>query len=944
MVCNLLRQLEELPINKADTRTAEDLRNIQKAFSQLLSHLHDNDEQGIRSNVSFDIISQLRNSIISPNWPWEVAVCAADVEEIVISYNFHLLNMNSGTLYTTKLLYWCSLVLDSITIRSYFSTYDVQYQSKASQMIQLVFQSSAAGCVLLLRKVSELLTSTEMTEKLQLLKRTISPDSRTSQIRMNLESARMVGREEEVKLLEGWLLGKEEESPDIMTIAGEAGIGKTAVAEAVYEQVQKHFDCHAWVFVSRNDSTRRIMKDILKGILKSISVMAPNNIDTMGEKTLKKLINSWLIGKKFLLILDDVSSWKIIQQVIGAIPEDRITAKILITQGRNFSIRRTIFELSMYSSRLLHERGKEFSYSVQSVVEDGIRRKIFRLSPIYSSRLLHEHACSLERGKEFFSSVQSVAENIVKLCDGLPLAIVTVGRMLSTKHKVDDWNKVHGVLKKSAIFMPLCYADLSPTLKSCFLYAASFPCHFEISCKKLKRLWIAEGFVQHDNNRTLEESAQLQLEELIHRNMIQVVKRNIDGEVKTCQILPMMRDFALRRSEGVGFSAILKNLKSNLPKKCHRAFLYGASDDGSSTCKLSRKDFSRLYSFLAIGESQHLQLLNLNDFKLLSVLELQGFCHEILPDAVGDLVLLRYLGLRGGKIKKLPLSLKKLSRLQTLDIRDTLVRDLPDDLQGLGDLRHLLLEGSFTDKVVNLRDGIIEAFKDLQTLAGLKMTEAVAKELIHLRGIRKLSVGAVQGSHLAPLFEAVERMEFLRSFNMKGSFEDQSDKISSLPPLYALEKLRIGGPTKNNLLGWVGKLHGLKCLYLWDSKLTKDPLCALQENSNLMVLSLCNSYDGKDIEFGHGGFPKLKKLSILHCKNLENWQEIPDGAMTKLETLNLGYCPSLVELPKGLEKLNSFCSLQISNMSPQFMKDVHELQSISKVSISIRGTAQSNSK
>ncbi|KAH0745145.1 hypothetical protein KY285_006802 [Solanum tuberosum] len=821
-VSNFLRKLKAFPMDKVDTSISEELREVEKVFSLLLPHVQnaewdelincEEEQEERKSNDRVDISSELNT------WLWSVAVCAAEVEQIFI-----------------------------MSIR-------------ASPMIQ----------------ASEGLTSPKMTELLLNLERTVyrqhqqwslgnllsNNGSTTCQIRMNFESAHMicqakevklfggrlyakeeeflainrshqhqhqpvadmVGREEEVKLLEGWLLAKEEECHDIITISGEAGIGKTTVAEAIYEQGQKDFDCHAWVFVSKNDSTRRVMQNILKGILKSISVMAPYNIDTMGEKPLKKLINSWLIGKKFLLILDDIPSWEIVEVVTNVMPRGREKTRILVT------------------SRVSNELNE---------------CKLCKLNSVDSYHLLHKHACTSERGDEFFSSVDSVAKEINS--------------------------------KAASYMLP----------RSLFILRSHV--------KNMKRLWIAEDFVQHEDNRTLEESAQDQLDELIHRNMIQ--------EIILLSSLP--------------------SLKRALPERCHRAFLYGASYDGTSTSKFSRKDFSGLYSFLALELNQHQAPLNLNDFRLLCVLELQGFCHESLPDAIGDLSLLRYLGLRSGKIKKLPVSLKNLKRLQTLDIRDTFIRDLPDDLEGWQKLRHLLLEGSFADKVVNLRDGIIEAFVDLQTLAGLKMTEAIAKGLINLRGIRKLSIGAVQGLHLLPLFKAVERMEFLRSFTMKGSFEDESYKFP-FPQLYSLEKLCIGGPMMNNLLDWVGKLHYVKSLYLWDSKLTKDPLRSLQHLSNLMVLSLCNSYDGKNIEFGHEGFPKLKKLSILHCQNLKSWEEIPHGAMTKLETLNFGYCPSLVELPKGLEKLNYLCSIQVSNMSSQFMQYVHELRSISRLSISIR--------
>ncbi|KAK4707656.1 hypothetical protein R3W88_028581 [Solanum pinnatisectum] len=886
-VSNFLRKLKAFRKYKDDTRISEELHDIETVFSLLLPHVQnaewdelinrEEEQEGRKSNDRIDI-SEMNT------WPWSVAVRAAEVEQIFIMYNFYNL-FNTPTFYM-KFLYSCHFKTDSNNvadkIRNCLSI--LSRSIRASPMIQAMIltldQTSVEDCVLLLRKESERLTSPKMTEFLLNLERTAyrqhqqwslgnllsNNGSTTSQIRMNFESAHMigqvkdvillksahmigqakevkrfggwlyakeeefpsinrshqhqhqpvadmVGREEEVKLLKEWLLAKEEECPDIITISGEAGIGKTTI-----------LTCHAWVFVSKNDSTSRVMQNILKGILKSISVMAPYNIDTMGEKPLKKLINSRLIGKTFLLILDDIPSWKIIEVVNNVIPRGKEKTRILVTS---------------------------------------------------------RHACTAERGNEFFSSVDSVAKEIVRLSCGLPLAIVTVGRMLSTKHTAEDWIKVHQKFLRGASFMSLCYADLSPELQTCFLYAASFPCHFEISCKKMKRQWIAEDFMQHNDNRTLEESAQDQLEELIHRNMIQVVKRNIDGRVKTCQILRRMQKFALRRSEGDHFTVILPSLKRAFPERCHHAFLHGASYDGTST----------------------------------------SFCHELLPDAVGDLSLQRYLGLRSGKIKKLPVSLKKLKRLQTLDIRDTFIRDLLDDLEGWQKLRHLL-EGSFADKVVNLRDGIIEAFIDLQTLAGVKMTEAIAKGIINLRGIRKLSIGAVQGLHLLPLFKADESYKF------------------PFPQLYSLEKLCIGGPMMNNLLDWVGKLQYVKSLYSWDSKLTKDPLRSLQHLSNLMVLSLCNSYDGKNIEFGHEGFPKLKKLSILHCQNLKSWEEIPHGAMTKLETLNFGYCPSLVELPKGLEKLNYLCSIQVSNMSSQFMQYVHELQSISRFSISIRGTVQ----
>ncbi|KAG5574280.1 hypothetical protein H5410_054414 [Solanum commersonii] len=127
-----------------------------------------------------------------------------------------------------------------------------------------------------------------------------------------------------------------------------------------------------------------------------------------------------------------------------------------------------------------------------------------------------------------------------------------------------------------------------------------------------------------------------------------------------------------------------------------------------------------------------------------------------------------------------------------------------DDLE-IWRARHLnLLEGSFSNKVVNLRDGVIEAFVDLGSFFGLEMAEAIAKGLINLEGIRKLSIGAAEVYIFLPTcLKFVERMEFLGSFTMKGSFEDEVTSFHSccMQPRNALYWWSM----MNHLLDWVGR-------------------------------------------------------------------------------------------------------------------------------------------
>ncbi|KAJ0103369.1 hypothetical protein Patl1_04561 [Pistacia atlantica] len=67
------------------------------------------------------------------------------------------------------------------------------------------------------------------------------------------------------------------------------------------------------------------------------------------------------------------------------------------------------------------------------------------------------------------------------------------------------------------------------------------------------RLWIAEGFVEYDENQTLEEVAENYLIELIDRSLVQVVKRDISGRIRSCKVHGLMYEIILQKTKGLEF-------------------------------------------------------------------------------------------------------------------------------------------------------------------------------------------------------------------------------------------------------------------------------------------------------------------------------------------------------------------------------------------------------
>jgi septin family protein len=99
---------------------------------------------------------------------------------------------------------------------------------------------------------------------------------------------------------------------NIVAIVGTAGIGKTFFAQQLYNDnmLKEHFNLQAWVCLSEELDSFKLTKTIVEAITSSMCDAEDKNLQITLEKK--------LVGRKFLLVLDDVcnkncAGWEVLR-------------------------------------------------------------------------------------------------------------------------------------------------------------------------------------------------------------------------------------------------------------------------------------------------------------------------------------------------------------------------------------------------------------------------------------------------------------------------------------------------------------------------------------------------------------------------------------------------------------------------------------------------------
>ncbi|OMO70584.1 Disease resistance protein [Corchorus capsularis] len=712
------------------------------------------------------------------------------------------------------------------------------------------------------------------------------------------DESHTVGLEEQVNNLASLVVQEAEQGnqPAVVSMVGEAGSGKTAIARIIYNRVdiKQHFTSRVWVRVTKEFKLRDVLVDMISQLDEKVAN------ESLFLDELRWRLPKLLGQGRCLIVVDDVDAPEFWEEIKDVFPTSPHGGVVIVTT------RKADVAVSSAGSTL----------HVRPLNDDESWALFLKKLEVTEDRL---HDCQLIKFKE----------QILKLCGGLPLAIALMGGLLSAKELTDsEWLKVIEYVNAVEDILALSYHELPSYLKPCFLYMGLFPKATEISVRRLIHLWVAEGFVTSlcDSDMVEEDLAEMYFEELVCRKIIEVVRWKLDGSPKTCRLPSFVHDVFSSKARDIGFFQIhsksFSTSKSQLPVR--RLATY-------SNAHFSRIHINHLRSYVSFntlkggipaGNSSMFldKIVRKRNLEVFQVLDLESVYKPQLPKVMLNLLNLRYLGLRSTAISSLPVSISNLQFLETLDVKHTNITTLPDSFWKLGNLRHLYLNGIFLDSLEALS---LASLNKLQTLCGLSIgTESlVAETFSKLTRLRKLHLTFYIPTSIKVEFTSqLKKLHSLKIKSIRESGERASIKFKSFKELQNLVDLYLFGgllrPFDARILP-----PNLKSLTLSKTGLEKDPMPVLGKLPHLYSLRLFNfSYIGEEMTCLSGAFPQLHVLKLWQLDHLNKWV-VKQGALTSLRELEIRDCRSLETLD-AFYQLTSLRELMITNMSQDFVDHV----------------------
>ncbi|XP_062093584.1 probable disease resistance protein At5g63020 [Humulus lupulus] len=462
----------------------------------------------------------------------------------------------------------------------------------------------------------------------------------------------------------------------IMGLYGMGGVGKTTLLKKINNNFLNAPSNYyvIWVVVSKDHTLEKIQNKIGEKLGYSGDTWKSKSSQQKAEDIFKVLNK-----KKFVMLLDDL--WERVDLVIAGIP---------LPNNQNES-------KLVFTTR---------SMEVCSEMDADKKVEVKCLSPEDSWKLFKEKVGV--KALNIHPDIPCLAEKVVEECDGLPIALITIGRAMAHKRTPSEWLYAAHVLRTSASkfsamgdkVLPLLkfsYDNLSSEkLKSCFLYCALFPEEWNIDKDDLVNYWMCEGFLDEYDD---EIYVKCQGYDLISLLLCSCLLEEVSESSNQVKMHDVIRDMAL----------------------------WIASDCGKAESKFLVKTNALLVDPPKIEKWNEFEMISLigNKIKYLSLTttcpnlstlflqsnDLRRTCDKFFNSmpklTVLDLSINR-------KLSYLPVKISTLVSLQYLNLRGTEIKELPKELSSLAKLKYLNLEGLSSLDIIPKR--LISSFSLLQVL------------------------------------------------------------------------------------------------------------------------------------------------------------------------------------------------------------------------------------
>ncbi|KAJ4718437.1 NBS-LRR type disease resistance protein [Melia azedarach] len=480
-----------------------------------------------------------------------------------------------------------------------------------------------------------------------------------------------------------------EESVGIIGIYGMGGVGKTTLLTQINNKLvnmpKSTFDVVIWVVVSKDLQLEKMQEKIGK----KIGLFDESWKNKSGEEKALDIFKI-LRKKKFILLLDDI--WERVDLIkVGVpVPSTNITSKVVFTTR----------SIDVCGHMEVHKKFKVKCLKDEEAWE-LLRKKV-------GEDTLNSHPDILE-----------LAKTVAKECDGLPLALKTIGRAMACKKTPQEWSYAIEVLKirksgseflgmEKEVYPLLKFSyDCLPSdrIRSCLLYCSLFPEDFLIEKIELIDFWMGEGLLDETDSSGIQNQGFYIIGVLLHACLLEEIE---EDHVKMHDVI---RDMAL------WIACEIENEKEN--------FLVRAGVGLTEAPEVKKWERVRRVSLM---RNQIENLSEIPECPYLLTLFLQdNHLKMINSDFFQFMDSLRVLNLwNNDLLTELPLGISKLVSIQYLDLSSTGIKELPKELKSLVNLRYLNLE--FTFDLHRIPRQLISSFSKLRVLKMYNCGEFICKQ------------------------------------------------------------------------------------------------------------------------------------------------------------------------------------------------------------------------